>query len=219
MKPSIAIPERTTADSAISVIPDTVFPVNYQVVADDQDINDGSAGINLESVEQESSSEHLNTGHNWFPNSIDSRVDYASFDACNYNLASNVPSENIKGPIVFPSVIEELLEGTDQEKRQLKEVFELKGHDRLDENAASSEYYSATDGQQSILVSFSSRCVLNGTVCERSRLHRIKFYGCFDKPLGRFLQDDLFDQVTSSGFIVLVFVCLSAWLSMGIVMN
>ena len=178
----------------------------------------------MESVEQESSSEHLNTGHNWFPNSIDSIVDYASFDACNDNLASNVPSENIKGPIVFPSEIEyhmeqELLEGTDQEKRQWKEVFELKGCDRFDENAASSKYYSATDGQQSILFSFSSRCVLNGTVCERSRLHRIKFYGCFDKPLGRFLQDDLFDQVTSSGFIVLVFVCVPDWLSMGIVMN
>ncbi|GJR70564.1 putative 1-phosphatidylinositol-3-phosphate 5-kinase FAB1C [Tanacetum coccineum] len=56
------------------------------------------------------------------------------------------------------------------------------------------EYYSATDTNQSILVSFSSRCVLNGNVCERSRLLRIKFYGCFDKPLGRYLQDDLFDQ-------------------------
>ncbi|PSR91085.1 1-phosphatidylinositol-3-phosphate 5-kinase [Actinidia chinensis var. chinensis] len=202
MKPSIAIPERTTADSAISVIPDTVISVNYQAVADDQDINEGSAGLNLEPVEQESSSEHLNTGHNWFPNSIDSRVDYASFDACNDNLASNVPSEDIKGSTVFPSEIEyhteqEFLEGTDQEKRQWKEVFELKERDRLDENEASSGYYSATDSQQSILVSFSSRCVLNGTVCERSRLHRIKFYGCFDKPLGRYLQDDLFDQTCS----------------------
>ncbi|XP_071741165.1 putative 1-phosphatidylinositol-3-phosphate 5-kinase FAB1C [Rutidosis leptorrhynchoides] len=59
------------------------------------------------------------------------------------------------------------------------------------------EYYSATDGNQSILVSFSSRCVLTGNVCERSRLLRIKFYGCFDKPLGRYLQDDLFDQSSS----------------------
>ncbi|KAL4574422.1 hypothetical protein LXL04_021254 [Taraxacum kok-saghyz] len=65
------------------------------------------------------------------------------------------------------------------------------------------EYYSVTDNNnnnnnnsnsQSILVSFSSHCVVNGSVCERSRLLRIKFYGCFDKPLGRYLQDDLFDQ-------------------------
>nr|XP_043623242.1 putative 1-phosphatidylinositol-3-phosphate 5-kinase FAB1C [Erigeron canadensis] len=61
----------------------------------------------------------------------------------------------------------------------------------------SNEYYSSTDSNQSILVSFSSRCVLNGNICERSRLLRIKFYGCFDKPLGRYLQDDLFNQTSS----------------------
>ncbi|KZV43468.1 hypothetical protein F511_09911 [Dorcoceras hygrometricum] len=47
---------------------------------------------------------------------------------------------------------------------------------------------------QSILVSLSSRCVWKGTVCERSHLFRIKYYGSFDKPLGRFLRDHLFDQ-------------------------
>ncbi|KAL0396947.1 UNVERIFIED_CONTAM: 1-phosphatidylinositol-3-phosphate 5-kinase FAB1B [Sesamum calycinum] len=47
---------------------------------------------------------------------------------------------------------------------------------------------------QSILVSLSSRCVWKGTVCERSHLFRIKYYGNFDKPLGRFLRDHLFDQ-------------------------
>ncbi|KAM7275562.1 hypothetical protein ACFE04_017428 [Oxalis oulophora] len=63
-----------------------------------------------------------------------------------------------------------------------------------DDDDVSSEYFQATDTHQSILVSFSSRCVLKGTVCERSRLLRIKFYGCFDKPLGRYLRDDLFDE-------------------------
>ncbi|CAO2840340.1 unnamed protein product [Amaranthus hypochondriacus] len=52
----------------------------------------------------------------------------------------------------------------------------------------------STSDVQSILVSLSSRCVWKGTVCERSRLFRIKYYGSFDKPLGRFLQDHLFDQ-------------------------
>ncbi|XP_071686075.1 1-phosphatidylinositol-3-phosphate 5-kinase FAB1B-like isoform X2 [Rutidosis leptorrhynchoides] len=47
---------------------------------------------------------------------------------------------------------------------------------------------------QSILVSLSSRCVWKGSVCERSHLFRIKYYGNFDKPLGRFLRDNLFDQ-------------------------
>ncbi|KAL1568558.1 1-phosphatidylinositol-3-phosphate 5-kinase [Salvia divinorum] len=61
---------------------------------------------------------------------------------------------------------------------------------------ASSEHYSANDidNSQSILVSFSSNCILNGSVCERSRLLRVKFYGPSDKPLGRYLQEDLLDE-------------------------
>ncbi|KAE8715085.1 1-phosphatidylinositol-3-phosphate 5-kinase FAB1B [Hibiscus syriacus] len=53
---------------------------------------------------------------------------------------------------------------------------------------------SAPSNNQSILVSLSSRCARKGTVCERSHLFRIKYYGSFDKPLGRFLRDHLFDQ-------------------------
>lgn len=56
------------------------------------------------------------------------------------------------------------------------------------------DYFSTADSQ-SILVSLSTTCVLKGTVCEPSQLFRIKFYGSFDKPLGRYLRDDLFDQV------------------------
>lgn len=48
--------------------------------------------------------------------------------------------------------------------------------------------------QQSILVSLSTRCVWKGTICERAHLFRIKYYGSSDKPLGKFLRDDLFNQ-------------------------
>lgn len=68
---------------------------------------------------------------------------------------------------------------------------------------ASGDYFSSTENNQSILVSLSSRCILKGTVCERSQLLRITFYGNFDKPLGRFLRDDLFDQVGIS------YICFS----------
>jgi len=72
-----------------------------------------------------------------------------------------------------------------------------------DEVAPSKEEFPPSPSdEQSILVSLSSRCVWKGTVCERSHLFRIKYYGSFDKPLGRFLQDNLFDQVRSS------FACL-----------
>lgn len=57
------------------------------------------------------------------------------------------------------------------------------------------EFPPSPSDHQSILVSLSTRCVWKGTVCERSHLCRIKYYGSFDKPLGRFLRDHLFDQV------------------------
>lgn len=73
----------------------------------------------------------------------------------------------------------------------------------IDDAEASSEYFSANDTSQSILVSFSSHCILNGSVCARSRLLRVKFYGPSDKPLGRYLREDLFDEVPYFRFILL----------------
>ncbi|MED6126911.1 hypothetical protein PIB30_083072 [Stylosanthes scabra] len=57
------------------------------------------------------------------------------------------------------------------------------------------DFPPSTSDHQSILVFLSTRCVWKGTVCERSHLVRIKYYGSSDKPLGRFLRDQLFDQV------------------------
>lgn len=62
------------------------------------------------------------------------------------------------------------------------------------------EFPPSPSDHQSFLVSLSSRCVWKGTVCERAHLFRIKYYGNFDKPLGRFLRDHLFDQVRISLF-------------------
>ncbi|KAJ8560901.1 hypothetical protein K7X08_027091 [Anisodus acutangulus] len=74
-------------------------------------------------------------------------------------------------------------------------VLQLDGKNVLDEPASSKEDFPPSPSDhQSILVSLSSRCVWKGTVCERSHLFRIKYYGNFDKPLGRFLRDNLFDQ-------------------------
>lgn len=69
------------------------------------------------------------------------------------------------------------------------------------------EFPPAPSDHQSILVSLSSRCIWKGTVCERSHLFRIKYYGSFDKPLGRFLRDHLFDQVN-------IFIPTSAYISL-----
>ncbi|KAL9254943.1 putative 1-phosphatidylinositol-3-phosphate 5-kinase FAB1C, partial [Drosera capensis] len=84
---------------------------------------------------------------------------------------------------------------TDLLEATFPELVEPGDSGKLDhDDDVSTNYLSAADNHQSILVSYSSRCVVKGTVCERSRLLRIKFYGSFDKPLGRYLHDDLFDQ-------------------------
>ena len=111
--------------------------------------------------------------------------------------------EDFDPSLILPSSYEvamneyggEVPETSTQDVRGEEEI--LPQHETLDEDDVSSEYFSAADSHQSILVSFSSRCVLKESVCERSRLLRIKFYGSFDKPLGKYLKDDLFDQTSS----------------------
>ncbi|GMI94948.1 FORMS APLOID AND BINUCLEATE CELLS 1B [Hibiscus trionum] len=75
-------------------------------------------------------------------------------------------------------------------------AFSKQGTGNNNEEVGSSkeEFPPSPSDHQSILVSLSTRCVWKGSVCERSLLFRIKYYGSFDKPLGRFLRDHLFDQ-------------------------
>ena len=70
--------------------------------------------------------------------------------------------------------------------------------------ASKEEFSPSPSDHLSILVSLSSRCVWKGTVCEGAHLLQIKYYGSFDKPLGRFLRDHLFDQVLFSLLIILI---------------
>lgn len=132
-----------------------------------------------------------------FPSSCE--VDTEQSNALNGDFVNNLvtrshPSVCVSGEI--PETPNQLPRAEDE--NQLVNPEDLSQHERFDEDDVSSEYFSAADSHQSILVSFSSRCVLKESVCERSRLLRIKFYGSFDKPLGRYLKDDLFDQVALS---------------------
>jgi len=72
--------------------------------------------------------------------------------------------------------------------------------------AGKDDFPTASSAHQSILVSLSSRCISKGSVCERSHLFRIKYYGTFDKPLGRFLRDKLFNQVSCLIFMYIRFL-------------
>ncbi|KAF8399016.1 hypothetical protein HHK36_014883 [Tetracentron sinense] len=163
--------------------------------------------------------EHLNPSHisESFIGFMDFKVGRVLSDAYNDDLVPHVALQSccrqqckdLRRCTVLPSDTRncsqhELLESSAQEdavivrnQRQPAEIYGLTKTFRIDENEVSSEYLSAADNHQSILVSFSSHCVMKGTVCELSQLLRIKFYGSFDKPLGKYLCDDLFDKTSS----------------------
>ena len=67
-----------------------------------------------------------------------------------------------------------------------------------DHNENRAEYFPTSDNAQSILVSLSIACPQRRIVCKQSQLLRIKFYGNFDKPLGRYFHEDLLNQVLHS---------------------
>ncbi|XP_010259723.1 PREDICTED: putative 1-phosphatidylinositol-3-phosphate 5-kinase FAB1C [Nelumbo nucifera] len=174
----------------------------------------GLVSLSLKLAEQEPFCEHFNpsdisTSSLCF---LGSTVGKAHCDLCGNHVVmqSCVQSrpEGLVHSSVVPSDIKnhsqhELLESLVQDGEitlrtygQPEEIHELAKNDGADRIEVTGEIFSAAENHQSILVSFSSRCVLKGTVCERSQLLRIKFYGNFDKPLGRFLRDDLFDQMS-----------------------
>ncbi|XP_061976634.1 putative 1-phosphatidylinositol-3-phosphate 5-kinase FAB1C isoform X2 [Populus nigra] len=207
VRPSIAIPERTAADESISVISPITCHAKVALSAQD---NDGSLGVKPEHEGSESltgdldavvipplspcsvtckSGNELSIAYHGDLVSDVGRLDSFSISECEGLKISVVPPPGIDN-LSLP----ELQDMMAQEGGQLMGTRELVQPEKIDEDEVSSEYFSATDTYQSILVSFSSRCVLKGTVCERSRLLRIKFYGSFDKPLGRYLRDDLFNQ-------------------------
>ncbi|KAH7281274.1 hypothetical protein KP509_36G038800 [Ceratopteris richardii] len=68
-----------------------------------------------------------------------------------------------------------------------------------DQEANHEEFPPSPSDHQSILVSFSSTCLRKRRVCERGHLFRIKYYGSFDKPLGKFLKDTVFDPSNVCG--------------------
>ncbi|CAN4124939.1 unnamed protein product [Withania somnifera] len=195
---STAIPERTSADNPISVISHSSVPARAQKGTHDLHVQIGS-NFNVEAVLPESLLEHHYPQCGGQSNLDDCEARNVLTIADRENLALFLPHDmRPVGSVEIEDQINEgLLETSGQEDCQPRELGELSELERSDKTKDSDEFYSATDSRQSILVSFSSRCVLNGTVCVRSQLLRIKFYGSFDKPLGRYLQDDLFGQMSS----------------------
>ncbi|KAK8522611.1 hypothetical protein V6N13_115570 [Hibiscus sabdariffa] len=201
VKRSVSVPDKMEDDSTVSV-PNSYPSSSFDEIVNASSQNDISLSLNHAQGGMESLSEQHDQSH-FFPSSggsvlnsyNDDLFPSAGLDMCleqfqDSKMSTMLPCDNRD----FSQ--SELQETMAEEESRLDEIQELVKSEKIDDDETSSEYFSAADTHQSILVSFSSRCVLKGTVCERARLLRIKFYGSFDKPLGRYLRDDLFDQAS-----------------------
>ncbi|GAA0159160.1 kinase [Lithospermum erythrorhizon] len=187
---SIVLPDRVTTDNTISLISASDVSETHENVSDVPNDEIRSPYINIDFGLQKSLSESYtiaSMSEECIPRLLDSTEDFENL-ADNHRETALSVNHRIKDDIHEVSVED------DSEEKQQGAPSDLKVVEGLVDADPSTEFCPTTDSHQSILVSFSSRCVLSGTVCERSRLIRIKYYGCFDKPLGRYLQDDLFDQ-------------------------
>ncbi|QCD82988.1 1-phosphatidylinositol-3-phosphate 5-kinase [Vigna unguiculata] len=206
VKHSTDTPESATADTDISMISNTFSTSMPQLEVDDASRVKDIVGIDLKLETLGSGLEHPDdlSCHSYADTMADYRSESVLSDSYYNNFTSNLtvdsdyihPCNESDGDTIFSTrdfSQSGLLETMVQEERECGEVADST-KDKTNEDELSGEYFSATDGHQSILVYFSSHCVSKGTVCERTRLLRIKFYGSFDKPLGRYLRDDLFDQ-------------------------
>lgn len=84
--------------------------------------------------------------------------------------------------------------------------------DSAEEEIQSKDKISSVLDSESILVLMSSRNVTRGTICEQRHFSHIKFYRSFDVPLGKFLREDILNQVFVNSqlpfsFIIDVMVC------------
>ncbi|XP_010432591.1 PREDICTED: 1-phosphatidylinositol-3-phosphate 5-kinase FAB1A isoform X2 [Camelina sativa] len=93
---------------------------------------------------------------------------------------------------VLPCATEQVTDGAYTDQSTVTGDQNCGRQEQMD--SSKGDFLPSASDHQSILVSLSTRCVWKGSVCERAHLLRIKYYGSFDKPLGRFLRDNLFDQ-------------------------
>lgn len=199
---TVALPDKPlSTNRSISTVPDFVSPTTERPQSEsDHLVFRLSSSVTANFVP---SSEHSQSGL------LPPSVCHASDSLCN-DLSQACDLENINKGIAnqFP----ESLSATGKPDETLTDDYsskELTEHvsDSLgllseqncdDQNEKvhflKEDFLPSPSDSQSILVSLTTRCVWKGVVCERAHLLRIKYYRSFDKPLGRFLLDDLFDQ-------------------------
>lgn len=184
-------------------------------------LDGGSQGIISECRESESPVNHINSHdsfHLYHPNAscnghLISPCSLADDSRTTGALTQYYDSYNsLRPPIAGDACQDAVLSKIPRELCHLENygshssLDDFQAGDLDDQNKLSGGYLPGTDKHQSILVSLSSTCIPKRLACERSHLFRIKFYGSFDKPLGRYLREDLFDQVLPILFYLIDYV-------------
>ncbi|XP_061358539.1 putative 1-phosphatidylinositol-3-phosphate 5-kinase FAB1C [Gastrolobium bilobum] len=195
VKDSTDMPISARADADICMTSNTLPSTMCQSEADDASKVEDFVGHDLKHENLGSASENFD----------DLSVENVPSDSYYSNITSNLTvesdylhqcNESAGGTISSTrDLLQADLQETTVQEGECGEVADST-KDKISEDEFSGKYFSATDGHPSILVYFSSHCVSKGSVCERTRLLRIKFYSSFDKPLGRYLRNDLFGQTS-----------------------
>lgn len=175
--PSGQRPSLPPTSGGLSGLPASINAYSNEIVTPVGSGSYGAVTSYLELQDRESKDSDMANG---FTVSVSSKINH-NYQIATEELSRKVPWEN---------------QGM-AEKEMKTKVFsdeQFLGDRNQEQIFSKEDFPPSPSDHQSILVLLSSRCVLKGTVCERSQLFRIKYYGSFDKPLGRYLRDDLFDQ-------------------------
>lgn len=214
----VALPDKpSSADRSISTIPILPIPSasspNSSLQAlDSQTDEQTTQGVHSDEINSQNG--HITCLLNMAPQSSNPLVQHSNISSCHcpecsvnrkMDLQDSQPGTTrhalVNDSGVLPSrstkllsVMSDMVANT---QAALLNVQISHDDDSVKDNpvAKTDEIPASPADNQSILVSLSSRCVWKETLCERPHLLRIKYYGNFDKPLGRFLRDQLFDQV------------------------
>ncbi|TQE08716.1 hypothetical protein C1H46_005700 [Malus baccata] len=193
-----SLPTPPTSGFTIST---SVYPTPSGNASDTTSVYSTPSGNAPDTYHKSLSSYHMFDNQNEMGSKEFSQVENSATKICSDIMSSHLAGNNLRsletmGQGIFSVAQNDESVSTGNQLGDSDNSFlHEDGKTQTDEPGPMNEEFPPTPSDhQSILVSLSSRCVWKGTVCERSHLFRIKYYGSFDKPLGRFLRDHLFDQ-------------------------
>lgn len=196
---TVGIPDKPlNINRSISTVPDLVTPITERPQSE--------TSLLVSKVPSVSTPNSAPVSEASLLSSVTTCMDSLSSSVCNdvaqHSISDQFPGGHLLDDGAVNKTFSTSLQGNDDSElieHDPNKLRNLSGSNYREQNGKvqplKEEFSSAPTDGQSILVSLTTRCVWKGVVCERAHLFRIQYYRNFDKPLGRFLLDDLFDQV------------------------